>query len=62
MGWRTLEAEVIAITGTGTRDDNLTLKVLAEEGVEGKIALKGRWILRRGASVYREQSQLRASG
>src|SRR5262249_48968003 len=36
VGWRTLEAEGIAISGTGTRDDDLTLKVLAEEGAEGR--------------------------
>ena len=37
------------------------MKVLAEEGAEGKIALTGRWILRRGSDVYRRpDSQLRA--
>ena len=44
-----------------TNYDNLTLKVLAEEGAEGKIRLVGRWILRRGADVYRPDSQMRVS-
>ena len=43
------------------RDDSLTLKVLAEEGAEGKIKLVGRWILRQGSDVYRPDSQLRVA-
>src|SRR5262245_59444226 len=57
LGWRTLEAEVIAIKVSGTRHDDLTLKVLAQEGAEGAIKLVGRWILRRGVDVYRPDSE-----